>query len=188
MKTFDEWLNENDLSLDLDLDIDKPTQPPMVKKPMQPQQLTNEPQIKSNETSNGIEVSYSAPNVKGYLHAQQDNKNPKIYRVIRVTVEPKGQGYGKKLYIAAIQNVTKKGAMLTPAPNSTSDSAINVWKSLYADNDFKKISLSPSDWPESPRNQNMMRKYPNLRFKDPSTYPPQTDSEFWAFNSGYQAI
>lgn len=178
------WLENDDLNLDLDFDLDTNQPKQNLIKP-QPQ---NDPPIQSRESGNAIEVSYPGPNVKGYLHAQQDNKNPKIYRVIRVTVTPQGQGYGKKLYIAAMQLVSQKGNMLAPASNSTSDSAINVWKSLYKDANIRKIPLNPNDWPESPRNQQMMKKYPNLRFKDPNTYPPQNDNEFWAFNSGYQAL
>lgn len=161
-KSFKEWLNE-----------------------IQPQ---NEPTIQSKDNGNMIEVSYNEPNVQGYLHAEQDTKNPKLYRVKRVTVTPQGQGYGKKLYIAAMKLATQKGAMLTSANNSTSDSAINVWKSLYKDPNIQKIPLSSNDWPESPRNQKMMQKYPSLRYKDPSTYPPQNDKEFWAFNSGYKIL
>ena len=190
-KSFKEWLNENEL--DLDLDVEKPMQlkiqqPQKVQspKPQSQQYQNNEPNILSKDTGSMIEVSYAGPNIKGYLHAEQDGKNPKLYRVIRVTVTPQGQGYGKKLYIAAIQIASKKGAMLAPASNSTSDSAINVWKSLYKDPNVKKIPLNPNDWPESPRNQNMMKKYPNLRFRDPNTYPPQNDTEFWCFNSGYR--
>lgn len=199
-KSFKEWLNENELDLDLDLDLDlEPMQPINQTKPnpiqqpqkvqslkTQPQQQRNEPTIQSKDLGNTIEIKYTGPDVKGYLHAQQDNKNPKLYRVIRVTVTPQGQGYGKKLYIAAMQLLSKKGNMLAPASNSTSDSAINVWNSLYKDNNIQKIPLSPNDWPESPRNQRMTGKYPNLRFKDPNTYPPKNDTEFWALNSGYQ--
>lgn len=187
-KSFKEWLNENELELDLDLDVEKPlNQPNPIQQPQKRQiQPKNEPAIQSKITGNTIEVSYPGPNVKGYLHAQQDNKNPNLYRVIRVTVAPQGQGYGKKLYMAAMQLTSKNGAMLAPASNSTSDSAINVWKSLYKDPNIQKTPLSPNDWPESPRNQQMMSKYPNLRFKDPNTYPPKNDIDFWAFNSGYQ--
>jgi GNAT superfamily N-acetyltransferase len=190
--------SELDLDLDLDLDVDKPMQSPNTQRPTQinqpkqsstqPQRIQNEPPIQSKDTGNMIEVGYPGPNVKGYLHAQQDSKNPKLYRVIRVTVAPQGQGYGKKLYIAAMQIATKKGAMLTSASNSTSDSATHVWNSLYKDPKYKKIPLSPNDWPETPRNNKMMSKYPNLRFKDPNTYPPKNDIEFWSVNSGYQSI
>lgn len=148
--------------------------------------LLDEAAIKSNESSNSIELSYMDTVVKGYLHAQQDEQNPKLFRVIRVTVSPQGQGYGKGLYLEAIRLATKRGAMLAPAKNSTSDSAINVWRSLGADSSIEKIPLSPSDWSDSPRNQIMMKKYPELRFRDPSTYPPKSDTEFWAFNSGYR--
>lgn len=197
-KSFKEWLNENELDLDIDLDVDRPMrqiQPTSQPKQnptstiQQPKKVQNQNEltIQSKDNGNMIEVSYQGPDVKGYLHAQQDNNNPKLYRVIRVTVTPQGQGYGKKLYIAAMKLATKKGNMLAPASNSTSNSAINVWNSLYKDNNIQKIPLSPNDWPESPRNQRMMQKYPNLRFKDPNTYPPKNDSEFWAFNSAYQS-
>lgn len=147
---------------------------------------STEPFIKSYTTNDTIELSYSDPIVKGYLHAQKDIKNPQIYRVIRVTVNPTGQGYGKKLYIAAIKTVSQKGATLAPAANSTSDSAFNIWKSLYSSNDFQKIPLEAKDWPDSPRNHKMMKKYPNLRFNDVKSYPPKEDVEFWAFNSSYK--
>ena len=196
-KSFKEWLNENELDLDLDLDLDKPIQPikPIQQQKIQPQQNPiqpkpqpqNEPAIQSKDNGNTIEVRYPGPNVQGYLHAEQDTKNPKLYRVKRVTVTPQGQGYGKKLYLAAMKLATQKGNMLTSASNSTSDSATNVWNSLYKDPNIQKIPLNPNDWPESPVNNRLMKKYPNLRFKDPNTYPPKNDTEFWAINSGYQA-
>lgn len=182
MKKFKEWLNENELYLNLD----EPIQPTQIQKPTI-QQFQNEPVIQSKDLGNTIEVRYPGPNVKGYLHAEQDSKNPKLYRVVRVTVDPKGQGYGKKLYIAAIKLVTQKGVMLTPANNSTSESATHIWNSLYKDPKYQKILLSPNDWPESPMNNRLMKKYPNLRFKDPNTYPPKDDIEFWSINSGYRS-
>lgn len=148
--------------------------------------LTDAPEIKIFDTSNSIEVSYLEPEVRGYLHAKRDDKNPNIFRVIRVTVEPQGKGYGKKLYLAALKAAAKKGVLLAPAKNSTSDSAFNIWKSFYMSSNVEKIPLSASDWPDSPRNQNMMKKYPSLRYSDPFTYPPKSDVEFWAFNSGYK--
>lgn len=180
MKKFTEWLQENDLDLDLDLDVDSDDLNNKIKS----NQVQKEP-IQSKISNGMIEINYQSPNVKGYLHAQKDENNPNIYRVIRVTVNPQGKGYGKNLYLSAIELATKNGLMLSPAKNSTSDSAMNVWRSLYLNNNIKKTNLTPSDWPDSPRNHNMMKKYPNLRYKDPETYPPKNDIEFWTFNSAY---
>lgn len=178
--------------LDLDLDVDKQMQPISIQQSKKAQsikyqQFQNEPVIQSKDLGNIIEVKYTGPNAKGYLHAEQDSKNPKLYRVVRVTVDPIGQGYGKKLYIAAIKLATQKGAMLTSASNSTSESATHIWKSLYKDPKYQKTSLNPNDWPESPMNNRLMKKYSNLRFKDPNTYPPKNDIEFWSVNSGYMS-
>lgn len=182
MKKFSEWIRESGLELDLNLDAD--VEPAPQQKTIKPQ---TDPTIRSNETNDAIEVSYGDPRAKGYLHAQKDAENPNIYRVIRVTVTPQGMGYGKKLYIAAMRLATRKGAMLAPAKNSTSDSAVNVWKSLHKDPNIEKTPLHPRDWPESPRNQRMLARYTGLRLSDPKTHPPRNDSEFWSFNSGYRA-
>lgn len=178
MKTFGEWMNE----LELDLDVEKPAEG--SQRPPQSQQR-REPNTTSRETGDAIEVTYEDPEAKGYIHAQKDGENPGIYRVVRVTATPQGKGYGKILYRKAMEMAAKRGAVLAPAKNSTSDSAINVWKSLYNDPTVKKSPLQPKDWPDSPRNHRMMAKYPDLRFRDPQTYPPKTDAEFWSFNSGY---
>jgi hypothetical protein len=147
--------------------------------------LGQEIKTKINETDNLIEVSYVDQNIKGYIHAEKDNENPKIYRVNRVSVTPTGQGYGKKLYLIALNIATKKGAMLAPAKLATSDSALNIWKSLYKSSYIKKIPLSAKDWGTGPRHERVTKKYPNLRYRDISTYPPKEDLDFWILNSGY---
>jgi len=142
-------------------------------------------EIKSQESSNGFELTYSNSGVQGSIYAEKDEENPNIYRVKRVWVKPEGMGHGKKLYLAALEAVGKKGGVLAPAKNSTSDSASNVWRSLYRNQDVIKTPLNANDWPETPRNKNLLSKYNKLRFSDPQTYPPKEDSEFWTFNSGY---
>lgn len=151
--------------------------------------MTNQ-EIKTRitDTENLIEVSYVDENVKGYIHAERDNENPKIYRVNRVSVRPAGQGYGKKLYLLALNIASKKGAMLAPAKLATSDSALNVWKSLYKSNNIKKTPLSPKDWGIGPRHEKVIKKYPGLKFRNISTYPPKEDLDFWILNSGYSFI
>jgi hypothetical protein len=134
----------------------------------------------------GFEFTYRTPGVQGSIYAKRDSDNPDIYRVNRVWVKPEGEGYGKKLYMAALGEVTKNGGLLAPAKNSTSDSASNVWRSLYASGEVLKTPLNYKDWPITGRNNRMMSKYPNLRFSDPNTHPPRKDSEFWTFNSGYR--
>ena len=182
-------LDKLDLNLD-DFDFDiKPVQNPA--KQQQQQQKTksqdNEPSIQSKDLGNTIEVRYLGTDVRGYLHAEKDNKNPKLYRVVRVAADPPRQGYGKKLYLAAIKLATQKGAMLTSANNSTSQSATHVWNSLYQNTNIQKVPLNPSDWPESPINNRLLKNYPNLRYRDPNTYPPKNDIQFWAINSGYMS-
>lgn len=142
--------------------------------------------INSHESADGFELTYNVPGVQGSLYAKKDSENPSLYRVTRVWVKPEGKGHGKKLYLAALEAATKKGVMLAPAKNSTSDSAANVWRSLYGDSKISKTPLNPKDWPQTGRNNAMLSKYPNLRFSNPSTHPPKTDAEFWTFSSGYK--
>lgn len=143
-------------------------------------------EMTSRESADGFEFSYNLPGVQGSIYAKKDQENPDLYRVTRVWVKPEGKGYGKKLYLAALAAVTKKGAMLAPAKNSTSDSAANLWRSLHADPKVLKTPLGPKDWPETGRNNTLLSKYPKLRFSDPKTYPPKDDAEFWTFSSGYK--
>jgi GNAT superfamily N-acetyltransferase len=147
--------------------------------------LNQEPETKIYESPNSIEVSYSDPNVKGYIHAEKDPENNEIYRVNRVDVTPKGQGYGKKLYEIALSLATKRGVMLAPAKKYTSDSALNIWRSLYKSNVVEKIPFPAKDWGIGPRNERMLNKYTNLRLSDSSTHPPKEDIDFWSMNSGY---
>lgn len=142
--------------------------------------------MKKHESSDGVELTYQGPGATGSIYAKRDPENTALYRVTRVWAKPEGQGHGKKLYMAAMEFVTAKGGMLAPAKNSTSDSASNVWRSLYASPETQKTPLHARDWPDTPRNKSMVAKYPGLRLADPGTYPPKTDAEFWAFNSGYR--
>jgi hypothetical protein len=142
--------------------------------------------IGSREDASGFELYYTGGEAKGSLHAERDRSNPDLYRVTRVWAKPEGMGHGKKLYMSALGMASKRGGMLAPARNSTSDSASNVWRSLYGSAGVERVPLSARDWPETPRNSRMMGGYPGLRFSDPSTYPPGTDTEFWTFNSGYR--
>lgn len=143
-------------------------------------------EIGQRESAGGFELYYMGGQAKGSLHAERDPGNPSLYRVTRVWAKPEGMGHGKRLYMAALGMAAKKGGMLAPARNSTSDSASNVWRSLYKSVGVERVPLSAKDWPETPRNSQMMKKYPGLRFSDPNTYPPASDSEFWTFNSGYR--
>lgn len=145
-----------------------------------------ESEIKTvQEDPDGIELAYHGEDVKGSIYAKRDDKNPNLYRVTRVWAKPEGMGHGKRLYMAAMEAVTRRGGMLAPAKNSTSDSAANVWKSLYASPQVEKTQLRPDDWTESGRMRQIVARYPNMRYLDPNTYPPRTDAEFWTFNSGY---
>jgi len=146
-----------------------------------------QPQTKVREDSESIEVSYSDPVVKGYIHAEKDPDNPKIYRVNRVTVSPQGKGHGKRLYKIAMELATKRGAMLAPAKKQTSDSAANVWRSFYRSPDVEKAALSTGDWGVGPRHERMLKGYPALRFSDSKTHPPREDADWWALNSGYRS-
>lgn len=146
-----------------------------------------QPKTNIRQDANSVEVSYSDPEVKGYIHAERDPDNPKIYRVNRVDVTPKGKGYGKRLYKIAMDIVTDRGGVLAPAKKYTSDSAMNVWRSLYRSGDVDKSSLSSGDWGVGPRHDKMMKAYPGLRFSDVKTHPPSGDSEFWTANSGYRS-
>jgi len=148
--------------------------------------MNNQSDIKTRQMGNEFELTYQGSDATGSLYAEKDSENPGIYRVTRVWAKPQGKGHGKKLYMAALELVTKSNGVLAPAKNSTSDSAANIWRSLYGTSGVEKVPLKPNDWPATPRNNLMMNKYPNLRFNDPSTYPPKTDSEFWTFNSGYK--
>jgi len=148
--------------------------------------INNQSDIKTSQTANGFELTYQGSDATGSLHAEKDNENPSIYRVIRVWAKPQGKGYGKKLYMAALDFVTKSNGVLSPAKNSTSDSAANLWRSLYGDAGVEKFPLKPNDWAATPRNNMIIKNYPNLRYNDPNTYPPKTDSEFWTFNSSYR--
>lgn len=145
-----------------------------------------EQEIGAHETSDGFELSLRGPEAKGSIYAKKDAENPKIYRVTRVWAEPQGKGHGKKLYMAALEFATKRGGMLAPAKNSTSDSAANVWRSLYLSGGVEKIPLRANDWTQSGRNKEMEGRYPGIRYSDPNTYPPKNDAEFWTFNSGYK--
>lgn len=145
-----------------------------------------EGEIGSRESSSGFEIYYTGGEAKGSLYAERDKSNPDLYRVTRVWAKPEGVGHGKKLYLSALEMASKRGGMLAPARNSTSDSASNVWRSLYRSPGVERVPLSARDWPETPRNSQMMKKYPDLRFSDKNTYPPSSDSEFWTFNSGYR--
>lgn len=145
-----------------------------------------EQEIGMHETSDGVELSYRGSEAKGSIYAKKDSENPNIYRVTRVWAEPQGKGYGKKLYMAALEFVTKKGGMLAPAKNSTSDSAANVWRSLYLSREVEKVPLRANDWTQSVRSKEMEKKYSGVRYSDPATYPPNNDVEFWTFNSGYR--
>ena len=147
-----------------------------------------ESEIKTaQEGPDGLELAYHGEEAKGSIYAKRDEENPNLYRVTRVLVKPEGMGYGKRLYMAAMEAVSKKGGMLAPAKNSTSDPAANVWKSLYTSSQAEKTQLKPGDWSGSGRMRQIMARYPNIRYSDPNTYPPRTDADFWAFNSGYTA-
>lgn len=146
-----------------------------------------EPQTKVREDSDSIEVSYSDPVVKGYIHAEKDPDNPNLYRVNRVTVSPQGKGYGKRLYQMAMELATKRGAMLAPAKKQTSDSASNVWRSLYRSPGVDKTALPAGDWGIGSRHERMLKGYPQLRFADPKTHPPREDADWWSLNSGYRS-
>ena len=147
---------------------------------------STEPNTKTHESQESVEVSYNDPNVRGYLHAERDPENPQIYRVNRVTVTPEGMGYGKKLYMLALELVSKRGGILAPAKVQTSDKALNVWRSLYKSPNIEKTPLAAKDWGIGARHERMMKAYPNLRFSNPATYPPKQDAEWWAMNSGYK--
>jgi len=138
------------------------------------------------EDARGFELYYVGGQAKGSLYAEKDPGNPSLYRVTRVWAKPEGMGHGKRLYMAALSMAAERGGMLAPAKNSTSDSASNVWRSLYKSAGVERVPLSARDWPETPRNSRMMMKYPGLRLSDPKTYPPAEDAEFWTFNSGYR--
>lgn len=138
------------------------------------------------EDARGFELYYAGGGAKGSLYAERDPGNPSLYRVTRVWAKPEGMGHGKRLYMAALSMAAERGGMLAPAKNSTSDSASNVWRSLYKSAGVERVPLSARDWPETPRNSRMMMKYPGLRLSDPKTYPPAEDAEFWTFNSGYR--
>ena len=146
-----------------------------------------EPKTKVYEDEKAIEVSYSDPSVRGYIHAERDPDNPSVYRVNRVTVNPQGKGYGKKLYQIALDLVTKRGGVLAPAKKQTSDSAMNVWRSLYGNSNVDKTAFATKDWGFGSRHEQMLRKYPGLRFADPKTHPPKEDADWWALNSGYRS-
>lgn len=143
-------------------------------------------EIGSRESAGGFELYYTGGQAKGSLHAERDPDNPGLYRVTRVWAKPEGMGHGKRLYMAALDAASKRGGMLAPARNSTSDSASNVWRSLYRTPGVGRVPLQAKDWPQTPRNSDRMKKYPGLRFSDPGTYPPESDAEFWTFNSGYR--
>lgn len=143
-------------------------------------------QIRAREDASGIELTYDDPEAKGSIYALRDNENPNIYRVTRVWVKPEGMGHGKRLYLAAMEAVTKRGGMLAPAKNSTSDSASKVWRSLYSNPNVKKAPLAARDWPMTSASERAIKKYPGLRLADTNTHPPKTDSEFWTFHSGYR--
>lgn len=142
--------------------------------------------IGSREDASGFELYYTGGEAKGSLYAERDRSNPDLYRVTRVWAKPEGMGHGKKLYMAALGMASKRGGMLAPARNSTSDSASNVWRSLYKSAGVERVPLGSKDWPETPRNNLMLKKYPDLRLSDPKTHPPASDTEFWTFNSGYR--
>lgn len=142
--------------------------------------------IGSREDASGFELYYTGGEAKGSLYAERDRSNPDLYRVTRVWAKPEGMGHGKRLYMSALEMASKRGGMLAPARNSTSDSASNVWRSLYRTPGVERVPLAAKDWPETPMNSQRMKKYPGLRFSDPNTYPPSSDTEFWTFNSGYR--
>lgn len=142
--------------------------------------------IGSREDASGFELYYTGGEAKGSLYAERDRSNSDLYRVTRVWAKPEGMGHGKKLYMAALGMASKRGGMLAPARNSTSDSASNVWRSLYRSAGVERVPLGSKDWPETPRNNSMLKKYAGLRLSDPKTHPPASDAEFWTFNSGYR--
>ena len=145
-----------------------------------------EDEFVKHETSDGIELSYRGAEPSGSIYAKRDVRNPNLYRVTRVWVKPEGRGYGKRLYLAILDLVSKRGGLLCSAGNSTSDSAAKIWISLYLSNNVEKVPLNYRDWPESGRNRFLLGRYPDLRYSDLGSYPPSSDVEFWAFNSGYR--
>lgn len=145
-----------------------------------------EPPITTRISDKSIELSYNDPKVKGYLHAEVDPDNEKLFRVERVSVEPKGQGFGKKLYQKAMEVASQRNISLAPSKRSTSDSAFNVWQSMFGSENIETMPLDTKDWSTSTRSEKMQSKYPDLRYRNKSTHPPKEDTEFWSLNSAYR--